>query len=578
MVSMSNTSGGQQRPQRTWRRPSVGYMGMTEEVLATAPDSWLIAWSWHERAFTWLKENREDDPHALYLSTTALLKSVPPDDRAAFDAAIGRRQAEQAALGVPAEPLDTDPFALLVNKGPFAGRGLRMVKYAQRANMELRFAELLDHKEPTPPPPDAPRWTWRLYHLVRDLHEIFQGTEQQAEQDAPSQSVDRTRTLLPHVRPQYTFAEANADAPRLHHWMPLQDEESMRHAIEEGAPLEVKFPYSALLQAFGIAGPDEQSGLSADQRRQKVYGVLKDALCEMGLTANMTFHICMAALLEQTYPEIALDDLIAAVGLDPRSSEERGEMRSQMWHWLRVFSCWEIIGKRKGTYRDPSTRQLIDLQATESLFHISGRKDPDGDAPFALYDSRAPLIVTLARSAWLDRVAGNDRILAYFGDIRKLAVIPGGKTSGAWARAIGMALNQIWREEATRTEVVAVGEDRKLTARCRPFTRRELLTMFTPTPSVEEVLGGSSPKRVLEYWSGAITFLKRDIIGYISEPEPPSERKGRYAVWLDQEVDIRPARDGVADIAAMAKRAAAGRKKRGRPHTTRPRGGSKLGE
>jgi len=200
MVNMSKTSGDQLSPKRTWRRPSVGYMGMTEEVLATAPDSWLIAWSWHERAFTWLKENREDDPHALYLSTTALLKSVPPDDRAAFDAAIGRLQAENAARDTPTEPLDTDPFALLVNKGPFAGRALRMVKYARRANMELRFAELLDHKEPTPPPPDAPRWTWRLYHLVRDLHEIFRPADDATTQDkggaAPSRRHELTSSSL----------------------------------------------------------------------------------------------------------------------------------------------------------------------------------------------------------------------------------------------------------------------------------------------------------------------------------------------------------------------------------------------
>jgi len=563
---------------RTWRQPSDEFIQkyqLSSSELQSVPDAVLLIIHWFEYALPWVLTKEEQ-------SRAEDWSGRPADDLAdlyRWTQALDSSQFEELSSLVKIRD-----HMLVILERYKENHETRQINW--RYHTAHVVADALSKDEfpsPSEAPTGAPLWVRRLYALLDELHTWTEGQE-----GKPALHAERSQRLLsyrlPSHRPQYTFAEmkasmiASADGPRLHHWTDVQDDAAIRHAIDERSPLEVKFRYSALLQWFPDQRQDAQKELSPDQLREKAYGILKNSLREMGLMANMSFHLCMAALLEQAYPEIALDDLITAVGLDPRSTEARVEMRGQMWHWLRVFSCWEIIGRRKGIYKDPDTKKLIDLQATEALFHISGREDPDGETTFALYDSRPPIVVVLARSAWLNKVADNARILAYFGDIRKLAVIPGGKTSGAWARAIGMALNQIWREEATRTEVVAVGEDRKLTARCRPLTRRELLTMFTPTPSVEEVLGGSSPKRVLEYWSGAIAFLKRDIIGYISEPEPPSERKGRYTVWLDQEVDIRPAQEGVADIAVMAKRAATGRKKRGRPHTARPRGDSKLGE
>lgn len=53
------------------------------------------------------------------------------------------------------------------------------------------------------------------------------------------------------------------------------------------------------------------------------------------------------------------------------------------------------------------------------------------------------------------------RILADFGNVRKLAVIKAGKPSGAWAQAIGLALQERWRERASYPQPVRVGDDRR---------------------------------------------------------------------------------------------------------------------
>jgi hypothetical protein len=232
---------------------------------------------------------------------------------------------------------------------------------------------------------------------------------------------------------------------------------------------------------------------------------------------------------------------------------------------MATFDGWTIVGRRKGKYRDPVTRQIPDLWVDSALFRIVERGFVE-PAQLALDASTPPVEVTLAPGPWLAEFRGNKRVLSYFGTINRIAAIPAGKPSGAWAHSVGLALQQRWRERAVRAEVRRVGEDKHLTVSFGHFTRRDLLGLFPPDPSVVSVLRSSHPGRAKTYWRDAIAALKEQgLIGHYAEaPSSPVSRRHWEAVWLEQPLDIRPGRhgsDAIAEIVASARRA---RRSRGR--------------
>lgn len=154
---------------------------------------------------------------------------------------------------------------------------------------------------------------------------------------------------------------------------------------------------------------------------------------------------------ESSYVTLSLDDLIASLGWNKaarRNASERNRLRLRVWSWLLVFDSLRVIGQRPGRYRDPGTRQLLDLRSDDALIRIMGQrvsdevKTPDGRP--------LPLEVTFAPGPWIERHRGNRQILTEFGNVRVLARISSGKAAGYWARCIGMTLLQRWREGATR--------------------------------------------------------------------------------------------------------------------------------
>jgi hypothetical protein len=273
---------------------------------------------------------------------------------------------------------------------------------------------------------------------------------------------------------------------------------------------------------------------------------------------------------------VTLDDLIAAIGWDPRSPAEREEQRHTIWRWLLVIQSMFVIGQRRGTYRDPHTRKKVDLTSRDPLIIVTGQLVP----PERVLDPAAmPLVVTIAPGEWLQRWRGRRDILAYFGDVRRLAAIPAGKPSGAWAQAIGRALQQTWRERAHDAVTARVGEEKKRTVRLPTVTRRQLLDTFPPSPTVQEILDGPNPKRAQTYWDEAIKLLrtKRVIGRYREVGMPRGGRQGWKDVWLDQSLDIRPKGediDAVFEIARNASAASKARRRRGRQGPARVAGAS----
>jgi hypothetical protein len=360
----------------------------------------------------------------------------------------------------------------------------------------------------------------------------------------------RVATLpLPARIPQQTFQEAKsvaislADGPTLRRWTPIEGEIALRHAVKD-VPLETKLVGTTLLNWLGLPN-------TVDSLRQEVQSA--------GLPAVLMLHVVLGAALDKilanrAHVTVSIDQLVAAIGWEPRSRAERQKKRAQVWRWLALFDAMQVIGRRDGKWRDPDTHQVIDLTSRDALIRITGRRDP---AQLSFDEGTPPLEVSYVAGPWLEKFRGDRRVLADFGNVRKLAAIKAGKPSGAWAQAIGLALQQRWRERASYAQIAHVGEDKSLTVRSKPIARRELLDLFPPTPTVDEVLASNDPGRAKKYWDDAIDMLKAEgIVTWYRELTPlPAKRKGWGRDWLDQPLDIRPADEEKAAIAEIATRA-----------------------
>jgi hypothetical protein len=209
-------------------------------------------------------------------------------------------------------------------------------------------------------------------------------------------------------------------------------------------------------------------------------------------------------------------------------------------------------GRRHGQWRDEHG-QVIDTTIRDALVVIGRREDPSQLS----FDAAAPPVsVTLAAGPWLSQFRGDGRMLSFLGRLERLAAIPAGKASGAWARAIGMALHQRWREQATLPV-----PDRWQT------TRRALFEVYTPEPSPADLLGSEHPLRARVLWTEAIRALSQSrVIGRYEEPAPlDSGRQGWAEDWLDQPLRIWPSPDEREAQAGIAQAAERVRRRRGRP-------------
>jgi hypothetical protein len=243
--------------------------------------------------------------------------------------------------------------------------------------------------------------------------------------DAPAEPPHRasrkqpSTTPLPTDLPQHTFPEAKvaamalADGPRLRRWLPVEGELALRHRVSEREPLQTKLLGAPLLDWLGQAHTLEG---------------LQDELRQLGLPAVLLLHVCLGAALESAsdqrlFVRHSIDEMVRAIGWQPRSREERAEARRKVWRWMAVFSALQVIGKRAGRYKDPDTGDAYDLTSRSELLHIAERLD----AEQLSYDpGQPPVAITYNAGPWVQQWRGNHRVLSYFGDVRKLAAIPAG--------------------------------------------------------------------------------------------------------------------------------------------------------
>jgi hypothetical protein len=357
----------------------------------------------------------------------------------------------------------------------------------------------------------------------------------------------RPRAVLPDNLPQQTFQEAKVAGTAIcdgisgRHWSNVVGEIALRHAIPD-EPLQTKITASPALDWWD---------------KPASYTALRDELQCFSPETALLFNLVIGLVIgkEHRHVTVELDELIRALGWQVRSVAERTEKRRAVYRWLLLLQSISVHGKRVGKYNDPLTKQEIDLCVSSEIVRVS--EAYYSEQQLALDRSEPPVKVTISASAWLERLADDRKVLQSFGRVQKLAGLPTGKVSGAWALTIGLALNQLWRERSARAEIYTVGESKHLTANFgRPFTRAELFDLFQPAIRPEEILESDKPGRALKYWQAAIKHLKEHgVIGHYKELDPmPQERKGWGDFWLKaQRLDIRPKHEEIAAVAEIAR-------------------------
>ncbi len=234
---------------------------------------------------------------------------------------------------------------------------------------------------------------------------------------------------------------------------------------------------------------------------------------------------------------IDLDDVMTKIGLDPRSTKERLEMRSRVWRYLLFGARASIIGQRKGNYVDRRTGQRIETIIDEPAWLVMSQEKPVQPQLFPDI-GEAPLRVELVASRAWTRLTTLPETAQYLPMGELLGAIPGNKPSGAWARVLGLSLSSFWRRQPRAS----------LDGTIKP-TRRELMERYTPrTAPPLEVLNSINPRRAIEYWQGALqTLVECEFLAHEGEAgltyqqmRDALPRQEWQNGWWNGTVDLRP--------------------------------------
>lgn len=347
-------------------------------------------------------------------------------------------------------------------------------------------------------------------------------------------------SALPLTIPQQTWPEARnmaialADGPSGRGWQNIVGEIALRH-VREDDPIQIKL----------VAGPSiDWWGMPA------THELLRNELREAGVDAALLLNEVLFLALMHPGEMLPLDRLIEAIGWDPRTAADKRECRKWIWRKLTIFENMLTTGQRRGMYPHPDTKKRVPIAIVDRLVILGPRLMPEQQA---FDNSEPPFEVSFKPGEHLEQYKGNRKVLTDYGDVRRIAEIPAKQVSGKWARSVGMTLNQLWRQQSKDAEITYRGEQNKLTARYKPFTRRQLLTdYFRADPTVDSILNGPNPKRAREYWDGAIRHLKqKHIIGHY-QPQEVTRENDKNA-WLDQHLDIRPTAEGIKATKEIAR-------------------------
>lgn len=353
-----------------------------------------------------------------------------------------------------------------------------------------------------------------------------------------------------------TINAALGDAPRLHRWQIVEGQNALRHVIPD-------WPMQTLLttgQALSWWGRPE----SAE--------ALQEELKQIGIESVFLANVLTGLCLKEGQVTISMPELCRALGRGDearRSAKHRARVECEVWRAVLIFDALAVVGTPIGRYRQRDTKEILDvtMSSVEAIIKITGitpgQISSDGSAPPALF--------SYVCGPWIERMRNNAQVMTYFGDVMRLACIPPGQPSGAWAKSIGLNLNQRWRDWGHDAQIKGAGDENRLTTQfAKNFTRRDLLlgeNLYRASPDADEILTSADPGRAKDYWNQAISILRQkngpNLIGHYAEIGPsPTARKGWKEDWLDQPLDIRPNQESMVDVADLSR---ANKKSRRRP-------------
>ena len=262
----------------------------------------------------------------------------------------------------------------------------------------------------------------------------------------------------------------------------------------------------------------------------------QDADCIFALLYVLHLLAPPAPLPERTAPVgwVSLDDVIAKIGWNPRSTNEREKMRGKVWQYLRFGARAGVYGQRTGpTIIDKKTGKPIDTRVDGPIWVFHDR------IRASLFDPRAPPLqveISMTR-AWTALIT-SPQTAQYLPLGELLGSIPGEQPSGAWARCIGLALANLWRRQPKAV----------LDETLQP-TRSELLTHYTPKKAPPlEILDSTNPSFARKYWKDALQILVQneflanagDAAQAVHVGGKPLPRQNWKVSWLDERVTLLP--------------------------------------
>jgi hypothetical protein len=238
--------------------------------------------------------------------------------------------------------------------------------------------------------------------------------------------------IWPKKLPQWTATEVDRTARGLARgpsgagWVELPDEFALMH-YEARATHNLRLEGSLIARWWGR--PNTMADLLAE-------------LAKFGHDAIIVEHIVLGMLVlgEKSHVDVEIDKIIARMGPDrqPRSRQARATMQVNVWRILTLLSALKVIGARAYKVYDRVAGKMVVHDIDDPLITVNPFK-PRGTQE-AFDSGSAPLIVSLGATPWLERWRGDRRVLQYFGNVLAIIEIPIGKPSGAWARAIMLAL------------------------------------------------------------------------------------------------------------------------------------------
>lgn len=368
-------------------------------------------------------------------------------------------------------------------------------------------------------------WQHITRQLQNDLHRIF--TDQQKDQYKSNDTYKIKSTIINTLKvPQQTSEEIKTLSLSLtNNILGNWKVNTKTHTLDyqTSRPLKVQLPVAFFNQY-----------INESEIAKVIFEELRGYETEIVLLTQML----ISTGLQHREVTIEVDQLIDWLKWDIRTAQERKEKRIKISTWINLLSSLQISGKRLGAYKDKHTKQTMDLSINESFIRILTTYTTEDPA------DKTPLLIAFSYDlgSFFNKHRVDKSVLPQVGNLAELVDISSTGAS-AWAKSIGLALNQLWRERATKVEFLKIETNNSISIKYPYFNRHELLTLFGHSPDVQELLTSTNANRAKKYWDKSIIKLQqKNFIGYYKEVQPsPNLKASKKEIWLyHQQLDIRP--------------------------------------